>query len=287
VPSLSAALTALGASDDAYKAWAGFFATTTELGTVATHIEAESSPAEGSKGQHFIICLTNSAAAMAAANLPTATTPRLDSSRRYPILWAQSAPNAMWELAARYAAGIAAEAYVARNFNGFEFVGDESAPVVAIHPLDRATRSERNDAIGLRHCPVSVNSAGNMAVIWAGTSYKPKGFKDAKLAKLSASLTLDYYIYDLGITLAAQFGGKKLKVNSPARTTNSTTPAAVEEAVFRWARRLDDADLFDGAEAKRDAIKAAVVVSPTRLDVNVPFVPPADLDILAVSGIAE
>ena len=44
---------------------------------------------------------------MAAANIPTATTPRLDSSRRYPILWAQSAGNAGWELAARYAAEIA------------------------------------------------------------------------------------------------------------------------------------------------------------------------------------
>jgi len=57
--------------------------------------------------------------------------------------------------------------------------------------------------------------------------------------------------------------------------------------VYRWARRLDDADLFDGSEAKRDAIKAAIVVSPTRLDVNVPFCPPADLDIVAVSGIQE
>ena len=287
VPTLTAALTALGSSEDAYKAWSLFYTSTSELSATATHIETESGVAEGSKGQHAIIALTNSAAAMAAANLPTATTPRLDSSRRYPILWAQSAANAGWELAARYAAQVAAESYVARNFNGMQFIGDESAPVVPIHPLDRPTRSERNDAIGLRHSPVSVDSSGNMAVIWAGTSYKPKGLKDAKLVKLSASLTLDYYIYDLANTLAAQFAGKKLKANSPARTTNSVTPRGVEEVVYRWARRLDDADLFDGAEAKRDAIKAAIVVSPTRLDVNVPFCPPPDLDIIAISGISE
>jgi hypothetical protein len=57
--------------------------------------------------------------------------------------------------------------------------------------------------------------------------------------------------------------------------------------VYRWTQNLDDADLFDGAEAKRDAIRAAVVVSPTRIDVNVPFCPPADLDIVAVTGVQE
>jgi hypothetical protein len=57
--------------------------------------------------------------------------------------------------------------------------------------------------------------------------------------------------------------------------------------VYRWIKRLDDADLFDGAEAKRDAIKAAIIVSPTRIDVNVPFSPLADLNIIAVQGIVQ
>lgn len=287
VPTLTNALLNLGTSDDAYRAWALSYTSTTELSSTATHIEAESAVAEGSKGQVAIFCLTNSAAAMSAANIPTATTPRLDSSARYVPMWAQTAGNAGWELAARYAAAVAAEAFIARNFNGLELKGSDSAPIVSIHPLDRPTRSERNDAIGLRHSPVSVNGNGNMAVIWGGTSYKPKGFKDAKLKKLSARLTLDYYIFDLANTLTSQFSGKKIKVSSPARTGNTTTPQAVEEAVYRWCKRLDDADLFDGAEAKRDAIKAAVVVSPTRLDVNVPFCPPADLDIVAVTGVQE
>lgn len=287
VPTLTSALANLGASEDAYRAWALSYTSTSELSSTATHIEAESGVAEGSKGQVAIFCLTNSSAAMSAANIPTATTPRLDSSARYVPMWAQTAGNAGWELAARYAAAVAAEAYIARNFNGLELIGSDSAPVVPIHPLDRPTRDERNAAIGLRHSPVSVNSNGNMAVIWAGTSYKPKGFKDAKLKKLSARLTLDYYIYDLANTLTSQFAGKKIKTSSPARTGNATTPAAVEEAVYRWTKRLDDADLFDGAEAKRDSIRAAVVVSPTRIDVNVPFCPPADLDIVAVSGIQE
>ena len=145
-------------------------------------------------------------------------------------MWAQTAGNAGWELAARYAAAVAAEAYIAHNFNGLELIGSDSAPVVPIHPLDRPTRDERNAAIGLRHSPVSVNSNGNMAVIWAVRPTSRRASKDAKLKKLSARLTLDYYIYDLANTLTSQFAGKKIKTSSPARTGNATTPP-------RWKRR--------------------------------------------------
>src|SRR5262249_25682441 len=155
----------------------------------------------------------------------------------------------------------------------------DSAPALSIHPQDRPTRDDRNTAIGLRHAPIAVNGNGNLYVVWGGTCYKAKGFKDKKLTKLSARLTLDFYRTDLAQYLDGLFGGKKVKTSSPPRTSNSLDTKSVEGAVFRWCKRLDDADLFDGAEAKRDAIKAAVVVSPTRIDVNVPFVPPADLDI--------
>lgn len=287
VPTLTDALSNLGASEDAYRAWSLFYTSTTELSETATHIEVEEGVAEGMKGQCAIFCLTSSLSAISSANLPEATTPKLSSSARYVPMWAQSAPNAAWELSARYAAAVAAEPYVARNWNGLVLKGSDSAPLVPIHPADRPTRDERNQAIGLRHAPVTVNGDGEMTVVWGGTCYKARGFKDRKLTKLSARLTLDYYRTDLAQYLAGLYGGKKIKTASAPRTSNATDTKSVEAAVYRWTKRLDDNDLFDGAEAKRDAIRAAVVVSPTRIDVNVDFAPPADLDIVAVTGISE
>ena len=50
VPTLTTALGNLGASEDAYRAWALSYTSTSELSSTATHIEAESGVAEGSKG---------------------------------------------------------------------------------------------------------------------------------------------------------------------------------------------------------------------------------------------
>jgi hypothetical protein len=49
---------------------------------------------------------------------------------------------------------------------------------------------------------------------------------------------------------------------------------------------MDEADLFDGADKARDAIMAAIVLGPEAMYVNVPWTTLADLDILAVSGLA-
>jgi phage tail sheath gpL-like len=283
-PTLTSALANLAQLEDAFRGWSSFFTTTTELGTLATHVEAQEA-VPIMKGQVVAFGLTNSLTAMTSANIPASTSPRLDSSARYVPIWATQAPNAGWELSARLASAIAAEPFVARNWNGFEFKGSNYAPLVLIHPQDRPNRDDRNTAIGLRHAPVTVNAAGNLALVWGGTCYKSKGFKDQKLTKLSTRLTLDYYRADLVQYLTGLFNGKKIKTASVPRTGHTTDLNAVKVAVFRWMKRLDDADLFDGAEANRDAIKAAIVVSPGRIDVNIPFVPPADLDIIAPVGI--
>lgn len=285
VPSLATALTNLTAVDDAYRAWSVFWRGATELGQLATHIEAQAA-VPLMKGQIVLFATVQSFAAMASTNIPTATTPRLDSTSRYVPMWAQCAPNAEWELSARYASAVAAEPYVSRNWNKLELIGTQSAPLVAIHAADRPTVDERNQAISVfRHAPITVNGQGNLYVVWGGNCYKAKGFKDAKLRKVSSQLTLDYYRSDLIIYLSGEFDAKKLKTLSQPRTSNAIEPASIEAAVYRWTRRLDDADLFDGADAKRDAIRAAVVVSPTRIDINVPFSELADLDIMAVTGV--
>lgn len=287
VPTLGSALANLAAQDDAYKVWSLFQRTATELGTVASHIEAQAA-APIQKDQIVLFCTVQSFSAMATSNVPTATTPRLDATPRYVPLWAQCAPNAEWELVARYAAAIAAEPYVARNWNFLVLKGTPSAPLVSIAVADRPSVEERNAAIATYgHAPVTTSASGNLTITWGGNCYKAKGFKDAKLRKVSSMLTLGYYRADLRLYLDSLYRGKKIKTLSPARTANAVEPSSIEASVYRWCARLDDADLFDGAEQKRDAIRAAVVVSPNRVDINVPFSDPADLDQLAVTGVVN
>jgi len=296
LPSISAALANLAALDESYKAWSPFWSSTAELSSMVTSIEAQAA-APYQKGQMAVISVVGSFAELAAADLQSATTPKLNSSIRYPVLWAQCAPNADWELNVRLSAAIAGDDLVAsasRNWDGYEFHGTEDAPLVPIHPADRPTVDERNAAIATyRTAPITVNSKGNMALVWGGNTYKPRGFKDAKLRNISAQLTLDYYTADLRSYLSSLFGAdsptgaKKIKQLSEPRTVNTVKKESVEAAVYRWIKRLDEADLFDGADDKRDAIKAAIIVSPTRIDVNVPFSPLADLNIMAVQGIVQ
>ena len=286
-PTLTSALANL-ASDDAavFKAWSVFWTSTTEWSATATHIEAQEA-APLMKGQVALGCSTASYAAVQAADLPSATAPKLTSSSRYSVLWAQSAGNAGWELSARLAAAVAAEADPGKNYNGFQFLGSDAAPIASIHPADRPSTDERNGAILLRHCPVTVGSSGNMTMTWGGNTYKPRGMTDKKLTKLSARLTLDYMRSTLAAYLSATFAGKSVKTAGQPRTNRAVTPRDVEAAVFRWAKLLDDRDLYDGAEAHRDAILAGIVVSPTRIDVQIPFALLADLDIIAATGVAQ
>jgi len=282
-PTLTAALANLSQIDDAWTAWALFFRTATELGSIATHVEARAVPPL-SLGQVVVFGVTSSLASVSNVNIPEATTPKLSATSRYTPIWAQSAPNAEFELAAQLACAIGAETYVARNWNGFEFDGSDSAPIGLIHPQDRPTIDERNTAIGLRHAPVTVNSNGKLAITWGGNCYKAKGFADQKLTKISGQRQIDYYVFSLSEYLRQRFSGKKIKANGEPRTVNAVSLKSVQAAVVRWMKSLDDADLFDGWETFRNAVLAAIVVSPTRIDINVPFVPLADFDIGAVAA---
>lgn len=290
VPSLTSALANLAADDSAvFRAHSIFWTTATEWSALTTQIEAQDL-APFQKGGVAICCLTGSLSALSTLSLPTSTTPKLENSARYPILWAQAAGNAGWELAARLVAAIGALDVVSidRNWNGFEFYGSAAAPLVATAAADRPSTDDRNSAIyTYRHCPVTVTGGGNMAMTWGGTSYRSRNSRDAKLTKLSVRLCLDHFRSDIISYLSSLFSAKKMKLSSEPRTAKAVSLASVENAVYRWMKRLDSVDLFDGADAHKDAIKAAVVVSPGRIDVNIPFVPLADLDIIAPVGIVE
>lgn len=285
VPTLTSALANMAAQDDYQKAWALFFNSATELGTVATHIEAQAAPAI-LKQSVVIFTSTESLATVAANDIVNATSPKLNTSARYMAAWAQCDGNAAFETSARIASAVAAESYVGRNWNSLEMIGTADAPVVGIHPGDRPRPDERNSAISLHLAPLTVDAGGSMVVKWGGSTYRAKGFKDAKLTKLSTRLTLDYYNSDLVVTLAPYIKLKIKAVGEP-RTANATSPQRLQAEIYRWMKKLDDVDLFDGADQKAAAVKVAPSTKAGEWDINVPMAPLADLDILAPVGILQ
>lgn len=288
VPTLTDALANLAASDTAYRAWSCFWLSTSEVSATAVSIEAETASDQGAKGQVAIFCSTASLAAVIAADLNEATTPKLSATSRYVPLWAQSAACAGWELAARLAAAVGAEEDAGRNWNGFAFVGSDAAPLAGIHIADQPSRDDRNTAIGAGYPPINVSSrSGNLTLIWGGTARKIRSAADKKRAKLSDIITQDYLRADLAVTLEAAFQAKKLKIGTP-RSERTVTKDDVKTVTYRWLVRLDAVDLVDDPERVRDAIQVEPnVADPTRLDLNVPWELLADLDIISAVGIVK
>lgn len=287
VPTLTSALQNLAAAADVYKVFSPFWSTTSECSALITHVEAEAA-IPVLKGQIVIFpALTGSYSVVSAANLPAATTPKMTATARYTQLWAQSAPNAGWELSARLAAAIAAESVVQRNWNGFTFQGSEVAPLVAIHPGDLPTRDERNQSIALRHSPCTVDASGRMALVWGGNAYAPKGPGEGKFLKISDRITRDWMVSDL-ISRLAYLTTKKVKASGPARTSQAFDMSSVKSLVFRICKDWDDRDIFDGADQAKKAVMAAVnSADPTRIDINAICRTLADIDILAINLVAE
>mgnify|MGYP001206626652 CR=1 FL=1 len=125
-------------------------------------------------------------------------------------------------------------------------------------------------------------------VLLSRTTYSPIGFNDRKLIKWSCILTLDYYRLDLKAYLFGLFGqDKKIKKNSESRTSYSVTTQRVKNAVYTKMVDWDDRDLYDGAKGAREAIQAGVLEAPTRINVALPMIPPADLDQLSVVGLVQ
>lgn len=290
VPTLTDALSHLGASDTAYKAWSCFWLSTTEAGATASHIEAETASDQGAKGQVAIFASTASLSALLAADLVESTTPKLSATSRYVPLWAQSAGCAGWELSARLAAAVGAATDPGSNWNSYGFTSTDAAPLAGIHPADQPSRDERNQAIAAGYPPVNVSErTGNLYLVWGGTARKIKSAADKKRAKLSDILTQDYLRADLAVTLDAAFRAKKLKVGAP-RTERTVTVDDVKSVCFRWLVRLEAVDLVDDPERVRDAIivrRNATGTDPTRLDVNVPWELLADLDIISAVGVVS
>jgi hypothetical protein len=125
-----------------------------------------------------------------------------------------------------------------------------------------------------------------MVLVWGGNAYAPKGFTDSKFAKISDRLTRDYMIKDL-ISRCQYLTTKKVKLSGAPRTAQAVDTASIKALVYRICKDWDDRDIFDGAVAARDAIMAAVVTDPKRIDINAICRTLADIDIVAFNLVAE
>jgi len=288
-PSLASAFGNLAGDMSAYRAWACFWQDVSNWGSTSTQIEGQAvSPIE--KGQTAHGCLVTGGVAN-VVTFPGSTTPALNVSPRYAIDWYQGCPLRPWEVSARTAAMVAAGQRPSLNFNGMPLLGSDAAPVAAAPKWDRPTLDEINTAITSGLAPIAVGTDGLPHVVSSRTTYKALGFTDSKLKKWSCILTIDYYRYDLRVLFSSLYlpqsatqDAKRIKVKSPPRTNIAVSPDSTKAAVFARIKSWDDRDLYDGADKARDAIMAGILVSPTRIDVAAPFIPPADLDQLSIVG---
>lgn len=284
-PDLTKALANLTGDANAYAAWSCFFTDAQNWGLVLAHIEGQSvSPIE--KGQVVHGCLTTGLPSDPSTGLTLSTNPVLTSSERPVINWCPGSPNRAFELCARTAALVAAHGV--RNYNGDTLETNDSNPLGVPHRADRPTLDQINIAITtFFYTPIVPNSDNKNSIIRSTTTYKPKGTVDEKFTKWSHVLNTDLLRAGLRLRLASLFSNKQLKVNSKARTSRATTPDAIREAVFVYIKEQDALDLFDGADGAREAILTGILVSPTRVDVALPFRIPADLDQISIVGIQQ
>lgn len=284
-PTITQALANLTGDANAYLAWSCFWTDTANWGTVVAHIEGQSvSPIE--KGQVVHGCLTTGLPSDPSTGLALATSPTLTTSERPVINWCPGSPNRGWELCARTAAMVATRGV--RNYNGDTLETNDSNLLGIPHRADRPTLDLVNTAItAFYYTPIVPNGDNKNAIIRSTTTYKPKGTIDEKFTKWSHVLNTDYLRAGLRQRLGFLFSNKQLKTQSKARTSRATTPDAIREAVFVYIKEQDALDLFDGADGARDAILTGILVSPTRVDVALPFRVPADLDQISIVGIQQ
>lgn len=284
-PTITSAIAALSADTQAYKSIVPFWTDSSNAGTLAAAvISQDQSPIE--KDQRVFFGTSLSLVDSQAANLADATSPKLTTSALFAVMQEPGSTVPAYEQAARVGAIVAAEDYQARNFNGRALTGNEYAPLGAPHRADRQTPDEENLSItALFLAPIGVNEDDEVVIVRSSTTYKAKGSLDQKLEKWSAMLQVHLYRNEIKAEFRRLFREKSIKRYGEPRTDASVSAQDVKDAVYRLMLEWDDRDLFDGAQQLRDAIQAGVVVSPTRIDVSLPFRPLADLDQLAVQGI--
>lgn len=279
-PTLTSALTGL-TKQQAFWNWTTPFTDSASLGSMAAHIESYAD-GRNQKNQTGFFCSVDAIAVAGA--LQTAPTPSLATTPRWHEAWCPDAPQQAYELAARHAAAVLAEDYVAKNFDGVEIkTGFGSVPLLYPHQLSQpGIDDDCNAALSSYRMTPLVVQNGKLVILRGRTTIDSS---EQRLWDTSTIRNLDYYRIDLNGFLKTRFGGKSLKTLSKSRTSQTVDPASVNDAVIERIQTWDDNDIFDGVDTlKKLVLVGQDAVVPTRINVNVPMSPPKNLHQIGVVG---
>lgn len=289
VPSFTSAITNLTSDDDSYKVIVNPFTDTTSWGALATWILAsDATPIE--KGQFALGCLTAQLPASPSSCLTQATSPALNTSELFSILWYPGSPRNGGAAAAKIGAILAAETRPAANFNGLALRGSAARTFGTPHKADRPTRDQVLLAeTAYQLAPITVTSDGLGALKWARTTYKSPGGPQDKLRKMSGAFLPMYFRARLRalfakLTSDPDKGGKNIVSKGEPQTADCVSPKGIKGEIITEMLSWGAAGLYDNAEGLKAAVTAGVNVGPNRIDVAMPFSPVADLDQIVIAG---
>ena len=124
--------------------------------------------------------------------------------------------------------------------------------------------------------------AGALAVLSGKTT---SASTDLTLHDWGTIRHLDFLRAAFNARLTALFQGANLRRNGPPRTPNTVTVQNIRDAAFVLAVELDAVDLYDGADAFKDAFKANIdPIVPTRVDCFIPMAVIRSLHQLGIVG---
>lgn len=265
-PTLTTALATIAAAGT-YGEWVCPWTSATPLGTIATQIEAEAN-GEIQKNQHLTVCLVGTESAAAA--IPSATTPALTGSLRYVLAHCQESGQQGYEVAARIAAQLAADATPATNHDGAPLRTTAAVPLnfpaVAVRASNATIKAAINDGL----MPVVVKS-GQLVI---ETGRNTSTADDQDLQDVSYIRQFGLYRRELRTDGAATFAQKNIKRDGQINSSNQVSLDAVTAfavgKMFEW----EDRGLYDGAEALKSGAKAELDEDVTgRVNLYVPASP--------------
>ncbi len=278
-PTLTTALTNLQSSQQAYRAWVCPWVDAASIGSLATAIESMSNGSQtGQKLQIMVVADWQPIATDGA--IPTATSPNLTTTPpHYTFGWAPDTSVQCAELSARNAAARAAYwiSLPAFNWNGWRFMGNSTAPILAPAVTAQPSTDTLNTALrtyGLS--PWVLGPSGNIEVKKGRTTSLAA---DLRLWAWSAEAQAAYHIQDLQNFYPSIFQGASIvRYTTPKSPNEFDAQSVIDVTVDRmalWERQGN----YDGAALFAKAVKCAVNSgNPNRFDVDFPESPVLDLD---------
>lgn len=156
-----------------------------------------------------------------------------------------------YEVAAQYAAAIAAEDDRARPLNFVELVG----VVAPDDPTDRLSRTEQESCLSNGVAPLMEGPAGSVQIVRSITTYVQDAFgsDDDTLLDVQTMRVLFYVRYALRTSFQREFS--QVKVADEAKTPNTTDPTKIKQFILGKLYQLEqDVGYLEGVEDHADLL---------------------------------